>query len=142
MSELKIFNGTSHDINLYRKEDTVSIENGRKLILKEGATPYLVIPAGKSLNAIETKAGVPTELILKNRGKYPLVGSLEFTYVDELPTTEDGSNYDIYIVSAKYKAAVKDLCDGDVHDLATVSGTVYKSAEELRPCGCIELSVG
>ncbi len=129
---LKIYNGTQHNIVFYSKDDCTSIENGRKLILNEGAEPIFTIEPGTNLNCTKSNADAPTL-----DSSVPLVGAVIFTDADELP-----NGYDLYVVSNLYRSAVKEL-GGDTSKLATVSGTVYKGqANEYKPCGCTELAVG
>ena len=128
---MKIVNGTSHEITLYRVEDTYPVQGGRKLVLREGAEPWMVVPPGTNLNATSGNAPLPP-------GDYedlPVTGAVVFTGYDPIP---EG---DVVIVSNRYRSAVKDL-GGDTSRLATVSGTVYVWADGKRPCGCIEFAVG
>ncbi|MBD2201639.1 hypothetical protein H6G33_09800 [Calothrix sp. FACHB-1219] len=128
---INIYNGTQHTINIFSKEDTIAVQGGRKLILKEEAVPIKIILAGTNLNAQTGNLPAPsldTDI--------PLYGGVTFTSHDPLP-----EGYDIYIVSNLFRSAVKEL-GGDTSRLATVFGTVYASEEDMRPCGCLGLSVG
>jgi len=128
---MKITNGTSHEINFYRVGVTLPVQGGRKLVLQEGAKPCLTVPPGTNLNAQVSNLEAP-----EIPGcEIPLKGAVVFTGYDPVP---DG---DIVIVSNLYRSAVKEL-GGDTSRLATVSGTVYASADGKRPCGCVELAVG
>jgi hypothetical protein len=86
---MKIFNGTQHQINVYSMSDCHEVQNGRKLVLNEGVKPVLVIEAGTNLNAVKGNAELPEQF--KGSG-LPLVGAVEFTNYDSLP-----SGYDLYI---------------------------------------------
>lgn len=130
---LKIYNGTVHEINLYSVNDTIAVQDGRKLVLKEGATPLLKLASGKNLNAVKSNADLPEHLV---NSELPLKGGVIFTSYDEIP-----NDYDIVIVSNLFRSAVKEL-GGDTSKLATVDGVVYQSEIDMRPCGCINLAVG
>ena len=127
-----IVNGTSHTINLYSLEDTIAIQGGRKLVLKEGAAPLMVVPAGTNLNAQKGNlpapkvAGMPQECVK---------GAVVFTAHDPIPKAA------IVIVSNLYRSAVKEL-GGDTSRLATVDGAVYADESAVRPVGCTALAVG
>ncbi len=54
-----IINGTQHKICIYSLEDTYSIQDGRKLVVKEGAKPFYTIPAGTNLNAVKGNKPAP-----------------------------------------------------------------------------------
>lgn len=128
---MKIYNGTQHEITFYSAEQTYSVQDGRKLILNEGATPTIFVPAGTNLNCVKSNAPAP-----QLQSLIPLKGAVIFTKVDDLLP-----GYDIYIVSQLYRAACKEL-GRDTSRLATVDGTVYESESSLRPCGCLSLAVG
>ena len=130
---LKIFNGTQHAITIYSIEDTVSVQNGRKLVLKEGAAPILQLPPGINLNAVKGNSELPEHL---RETEIPLKGGVRFLSYDSIP-----EGYDIVIVSNLYRSAVKEL-GHDTSKLATVNGLVYMSETEMRPCGCTALAVG
>jgi hypothetical protein len=127
---ISVVNGTSHEINIYASDDCVSIQDGRKLILKQGSTPLLVIEPGTNLNCVKGFAKTP---VLDTN--IPIKGAVEFLSYDPIPSG------DIVVVSNLYRSAVKEL-GGDTSKLATVSGTVYSSEFDVRPCGCLELAVG
>ncbi len=129
---MKVVNGTQHKINIYSESDTVSVQGGRKLILKEGAKPVLSLEEGKNLNCIKQNAALPSHL---SGSVLPLKGGVEFVSHDEIP---EG---DIVIVSNLFRSAVKEL-GGSTTRLATVEGVVYQSEEDMRPCGCLGLAVG
>lgn len=128
---MRIFNGTEHTINVYAKADTTPIQGGRKLVLKPGAKPTHVIPAGKNLNASKANAKAPNI----SDCEIPLVGAVVFTGHDPVP------HADLVICSNLYRAAVKEM-GGNTSRLATVDGTVYEDEKAIRPCGCTGLSVG
>lgn len=129
-----IINGTSHTIHIYQLSDTTPIQDGRKLILKEGAQPVAVIPAGTNLNAVKANADIPDAL--KSSFPFLVKGAVEFISHDPIP-----GNTEIVVVSNLYRSAVKEL-GGDTSRLATVDGTVYDSEEAIRPCGCLGLAIG
>lgn len=131
---MKIFNGTPHDINLFLESQAEFASAVRKLILKEGEAPVFVIPKGeKMLNAQKATAAFPA---INSELTPFLKGGVIFTAVDPLP-----EGYDLYIVSALYKSAAKEL-GMDVSKLATIDGAVYDSEINPRPAGCTGLSVG
>lgn len=130
---MRIFNGTVHEINLYDKNDVITAQDGRKLILKEGAQLLLRLEAGTNLNASKGNAELPKHLEESN---LPLKGRVIFLEHDPVP-----SGYEIVVVSNLYRSAVKEL-GGDTSALATVDGVVYKFEFDLRPCGCLNLAVG
>ena len=129
---MKVVNGTTHSINLYSLQDTITIQDGRKLVLKEGATPLFCLAPGTNLNAVKVNAELPVHL---QGSGLPLKGGVKFVSHDPIP---DG---DIVIVSNLYRSAVKEL-GNDTSRLATVDGVVYKSESDMRPCGCLGLAVG
>lgn len=132
MKETRIFNGTSHPINFYKMKDCISIQDGRKLIKKEGALPFSFFPPGQNLNAEKRNKPAPKGLVTT----IPVKGALEFISVDPLP-----NDYDLYIVSQLYRAAAKEV-HGYTANLATIEGAVYENENSIRPCGCLSLSVG
>jgi len=121
-----INNMTPHIINLFREDSTVFDASIRKLLVKDGQVAAQVIePSGTLLNAkqeerfTEAVYGIPCK-------------TFEFTSVDAYP--QDTDHY--YVVSALYVSACKAL--GLRTDrLLTVRGTVYKSATEPKPIGCL-----
>lgn len=128
---MKIFNGTTHDINLFLESQTEALPHARKLVLKEGESPVVIIPKGdKMLNAQKATAAPPIEGELAPF----LKGGMIFPSIDPLP-----EGYDLYIVSLLYKSAAKEI-GMDASKLATVDGVVYDS--ESKPVGCTGLSVG
>lgn len=127
---MKIVNGTSHTINIYAIDDCVSIQDGRKLVLKEGAKPVAVIAAGSNLNA--TKVNLPAPV---GEFGFPVKGAVRFTDADPIP---DG---DLVIVSNLYRAACVEL-GRDTSRLGTVDGTVYEDENAVRPCGCTAIAIG
>ena len=130
---MKIFNGTQHQINLYKVTDCLILQGGRKLVVKSDAKPVLVIESGTNLNAIKGNAPLPD---IFSNSELPLVGAVVFTGYDSLP-----EGYDLYIVSNLYRSAVKEL-SGSTEKLATVNGVVYDDKDAVRPCGCTSLAVG
>lgn len=127
---MKIYNGTTHEINLFTIEQCEA-SDPRKLIVKEGETPIYTIAAGINLNVDKTNAPTP-----KLEVPFPVKGAVKFVSYDPLPP-----GYDIYIVSNLYRSAVIEL-KGDTSKLATIDGTVYKDPNNLRPCGCLALAIG
>ena len=128
---IKIFNGTQHKINIFEAGQTFPVQDGRKLVIKEGELPVAVIEAGTNLNCSKENGAAPSL-----ETNIPLVGAVKFVSHDPLP-----EGYDIYVVSNLYRAAVAEL-GGDTSKLATVNGTVFDSEEAIRPCGCLGLAVG
>lgn len=128
---IKIFNGTQHAINIFRVEDTTSIQDGRKLVVNAGAVPVAIIPPGTNLNCVKENGVAPT---LDTH--IPLTGAVRFTGADPLP-----EGFDLYIVSNLYRAALVEL-GRDTSRLATVNGTVFEDVSAIKPCGCTSLAVG
>jgi hypothetical protein len=133
-----IYNGTQHEINIYSIEDTTAIEDGRKLILKEGAVPLVVVPSGKNLNCVKSNSNAPSSFEVIGLPASAIKGAVNFTSYDPLPEEAVGK---VVIVSNLYRSAVKEL-GGDTSRFATVDGVVYLSAEDKRPCGCLGLAIG
>jgi hypothetical protein len=131
---IQFANGTQHEITIFNINDCVSVQGGRKLILKEGATPIQVIPSGINLNATKGNGDLPPTLV---EGPSFLKGAVRFTAADALPE----GNYDIIVVSNLYRSACVEL-GLDTSKLATVDGVVYADESGTRPCGCTGLAVG
>jgi hypothetical protein len=131
---LRIYNGTSHEINFFREEDCKFDEKTRKLYVETGCKPYVVIPPGTNLNAVPVNGEVPLEL--QQEDSIPLKGAVRFEQADELP-----EGYELYIVSNMFRSAYVEL-GLDTNKLATVGGTVYDASMSPRPCGCTCLNVG
>jgi hypothetical protein len=134
---VNIYNGTQHEINIYNAEDTTAIEDGRKLVLKEGASPIAIIPPGKNLNCIKANSNAPS-FEVEGLPSDCIKGAVNFVECDPLPEETIGK---VVIVSNLYRSAYKEL-KGDSSMLATVDGVVYLSAEDKRPCGCLGLAIG
>jgi hypothetical protein len=134
---VNIYNGTQHEINIYNAEDTTAIEDGRKLILKKGAVPLVVVPSGKNLNCVKSNSQAPT-FEVEGLPASAIKGAVNFTSYEALPEEAVGK---VVIVSNLYRSAVKEL-GGDTSMFATVDGVVYLSAEDKRPCGCLGLAIG
>lgn len=119
-----LINATPHDINLYRESDTTLDVKTRKLIVKQGAKPYMAIPAsGVLLNAKSKENNlVPFDGIPIKNVSWETDG-----------LSNDGNSY---IVSALYKGAATAK---DAERLYTVGGVVYDSADNPRPIGCTHL---
>ena len=126
-----IYNATPHQITFFSADDCTAIQNGRKLVLNDGAQPLYVVPCGAPVNC--TKENLPAPAI---ESSVPLTGAVVFTGYDTLP-----EGYDLYIVSNLYRSAVKEL-GGDTSKLATVDGTVYESESNPKPVGILRLAVG
>jgi len=127
---INIVNGTAHEINIYKREDTFTVQDGRKSILMENAMPIQVIAAGTPLNC--QTGNKPLYGFANSEW---LVGGVEFTSYDEIPDA------DLVIVSNMFRSAVIER-GGDVSKLATVFGAVYKDVKDIRPCGVLALAVG
>lgn len=132
-----LYNGTSHHISIYSIEDTYTIQDGRKLVLKEGAAPLAVVPPGKNLNCVKSNSKAPT-FEVEGLPSSVIKGAVNFTSYDPLPEEALGK---VVIVSLLYRSAVKEL-GGDTSMFATVDGTVYETEEATRPCGCLGLAIG
>ena len=132
-----IYNGTQHSINVYSISDTTSIEDGRKLVLNEGALPLVVIPSGKNLNCVKSNSEAPS-FEVDGLPSSSVKGAVNFVSYEPLPADAEGK---VVIVSNLYRSAVKEL-GGDTSLFATVDGVVYLSAEDKKPCGCLGLAIG
>ena len=132
-----IYNGTQHSINIYCIEDTLSIQNGRKLVLKEGAKAVAIIPGGINLNCVKSNLTNPTFKI-EGLPSDCVKGAVNFVSCDSLPEEAEDK---VVIVSNLYRSAYKEL-GGDTSLFATVDSTVYESEEAIRPCGCLGLAIG
>lgn len=131
---MEIYNGTQHTIVFYDEQDCYSVQEGRKLVVKKGSEPLMVIKPGKDLSC--QKGNLPNPSIQID--DIPLKGAVVFKSYDPLP--EEALNK-IVVVSNLYRSAVKEL-GGDTSKLATVDGAVYETEEAIRPCGCLALAVG
>lgn len=132
-----IYNGTQHEINIFSLADTTAIEDGRKLVLKEGALPLVVIPSGKNLNCVKSNSEAPSFKV-EGLPSSSIKGAVNFVSYEPLPAEAEGK---VVIVSNLYRSAVKEL-GGDTSLFATVDGVVYLSAEDKKPCGCLGLAIG
>jgi hypothetical protein len=134
---ISVYNGTQHEINIFDLADTYSIQDGRKLVLKPGATALATIAPGKNLNCIKSNSKNPT-FEVEGLPSSVLKGAVNFVSCDPLPEEAIGK---VVIVSNLYRSAYKEL-NGDSSLLATVNGTVYESEDASRPCGCLGLAIG
>lgn len=132
--DIKYANGTEHDIYLYNLEDTVSVQKGRKLVLKEGAVPHTTIPKGTNLNATKANGELPEHL--KDAPEF-LKGAVKFTSAEPMPE----GDYDVLVVSNLYRSACVEL-GRDTSHLGTIDGAVYQDETCTRPCGCLGIAVG
>jgi hypothetical protein len=129
-----IVNGTSHSINFYHKSQVSFVSELRKYVLIDPSTqPYYTIQPGVNLNAYTTKLETNIDDIVNV--PFPCTGATVFTSYDPIPDAH------IVVCSQLYRSAVQAL-SGDTSSLAIVSETVYLSATELRPIGCLSLAIG
>ncbi|MEM1312157.1 MAG: hypothetical protein AAGF07_01700 [Patescibacteria group bacterium] len=127
---MKIYNGTTHQINFYSESQTTLV--GRKLVVKEGEKPLYSLSTGeKVLGCVKYDSTTPEGL---KKLPFMVVGAQKFKEVDPLPP-----GYDLYIVSNIYRSAVQ-ANGGDTSKLGVVSGVVGDS--EGRACGCLKVAVG
>jgi hypothetical protein len=166
---IEIINGTSHQINLFLPLDTISIQDGRKLILKPlGIDEDDIEDLLHAYEHIELDPDssmcweIAIQKICKHGYPKPIKVIPPGTNLDavkkNLPAPELDVDFllkggvvfeshdpipdgDIVVVSQIFRSAVKEL-GGNTSRLATVDGTVYKSPLDLRPCGCTALAVG
>jgi len=124
---LKIYNGTPHKINIYKKEDTEYKPEIRKYIVKDGAKPIITIDSNGLLNA---KIEYTEKEVKDNITIY----KMNATGVDTVP-----ENYDIVIVSNLFATVAKDFNIEGVDKLYTVANPVYDNSENPRPVGCLGL---
>lgn len=130
MSNVKIFNGTQHEINFYNL-DQCDTTDSRKLIILAGQVPVQTVPPGTNLNCVKGNNTAPQLDV-----PFSVKGAVAFISHDPLP-----EGFDLYIVSNLYRSAVKEL-GGDTSKLATVDGVVYSDINNPRPCGCLSIAVG
>jgi hypothetical protein len=129
-----IVNGTSHSINFYHKSQVSFVSELRKYILIDTTTkPYYTIEPGTNLNAYTTKLETNIDDVVNV--PFPCTGATVFTSYDPTPEAH------IVVCSQLYRSAVSSL-NGNTSNLAIVSETVYLSATELRPIGCLSLAIG
>ena len=118
----KIKNFTPHQILIFRKEDCEFSQPHRKLFLKKGASPILVLPSEGILNA---------QISYQQIGDDPPIFLPITKSCDLLP---EGDDY--IVVSALFVSAMKILRQ-DTSRLLTVSQAVYENPENPRPIGCL-----
>ena len=118
----RILNCTPHEICLYDENDIIN-KGERYLNVAEGTKPELVIaPSGTIATAKMEIGGTKwaRERIWKD--------------VNVLP-----EGYDIYIVSAQYALAAKDLGQ-DVSKLRTIVGAIKDPNDDRKTVGCYDLA--
>lgn len=130
---MKIVNGTQHAITIYSIDDCDQ-SNPRRLVLKPGAKPVYIVPAGTPLNAVKSNADVPEFSGIKEL-PFTVKGAASFTDADPLP---DG---DIVVVSNLYRAARVELGLSTAR-CAVIDGAVYEDGDNPRPVGCTSLAIG
>lgn len=128
---MRIFNGTTHEINIYNIADCYEIQGGRKLVRKPDSSPIYTVPPGTNLNARKGNRPAP-ELNVP----FEIRGAAIFESYDTIP-----EEFDLIIVSQLFRAAVIEL-GGDTSKLAVIDGAVYSDETAVRPCGCTALAVG
>lgn len=134
MNTQAIVNGTSHSVNFFHRSQVSFINEIRKYILIDPNTqPYYTIEPGVNLNAYTTK--LQSDIEDKVNVPFPCTGATVFTSYDPVPDAH------IVVCSQLYRSAVQALY-GDTSSLAIVGETVYLSATELRPIGCLSLAIG
>jgi hypothetical protein len=134
---VKIYNGTAREINFYALKDTKEIEDGQKLVLKEGAEPIYTLKKGKKLNCFQdTEESESCFHELHPHSPVPLIKSPSFVGADAPP-----EGYDLYVVSQMFRTVCIEL-ETDTIDLACVSGAIYRSKDDFYPCGYLGLAVG
>lgn len=119
---LRILNCTPHEICLYNENDIIN-KGERYLHVSSETKPELVIaPSGTIATAKMEIGGTKwaRERIWKD--------------VNVLPT-----GYDIYIVSAQYALAAKDLGQ-DVSKLRTIVGAIKDLNDDRKTIGCYDLA--
>ena len=129
LNGVKVLNCTSHPINIFRPEDTIS--DGRKLYLKDSSTkPVAVIPIFQTLNAKLNYDNI--KHVIEVSGHEIPIFQPEVTEADTIPDVPNA----FFIVSALYVQAQKVL-KNPVDKLVTVSQPVYESPNNPRPIGCV-----
>jgi hypothetical protein len=129
---MAIFNGTTHDVNVFNPTSVGLNSTNRKLETLKGAIPQTIYPKDRMLNATpgkEVDAGTLPDGTPLKRKTHP-------TGVDNpwevYPEAVEG---DLSIVSVMYLTAVREL-GGDTSHLLTVGGTVFTDG---RLSGCTYL---
>jgi len=124
-----IFNGTPHQINMYREDSCTYDQASRKLIVKQGSSPVLSLEKGIPLNA-----KMENNLIGELEGCQ--IKDITFVSVDDPKIVfPQSSSEDWFVVSNLYATAAKAVEMN--YKLLTVGGTVYESADNPRPVGCL-----
>lgn len=120
-----MLNCTPHSIHVFSKEDVEYVPQHRKLFIKSGATPKVIIPPSGTVLSLQLQNELEGE-----REGIPIYKKRMLSYDQPI----DGA-----IVSALYGAHVAPR-----HPNMTLYGVadpVYESVENPRPVGCLGLQV-
>jgi len=124
-----ILNCTSHDIHIFRPEDTIS--DGRKLYLKDPfIKPIIKIPVFQTLNAKLDYDNI--KHVVELSGSEIPIFQPEVIESDSIPPQRNA----FFVVSALYIQAQRVL-GNPIDRLVTVSQPVYQSQDNPRPIGCL-----
>ena len=119
---MKILNCTPHEICLYNENDIIN-KGERYLHVAEETQPEIVIaPSGTIATAQMELGGTKW-----NRKRI-------WKDVNDLP-----EGYDIYIVSAQYALAAKDL-GRDISKFRTIVGAIKDLNDDCKTIGCYDLA--
>lgn len=129
-----LINATPHAVAIY-SEDDVDRGNPRRLLVRPGAVPMIVIPpSGIVLNASRAE-GVTVRSWFSLGGDEVGIPVRNDTFPSVDAPPDPGA---AYIVSFLYASAAR--AAGVPSMLYTVTGAVYASADDKAPCGCVALS--
>lgn len=125
-----------HSINFFTEEQCSLDEKTKKLVLKEGESPYAVLPCVGCVRALRSSSIVKVE---KLEGHQINFNKVSYGEPSGLPETLEEDT--IYIVSFLALSAIREHKGEEyASHFAIIDGMV--SGADGKPCGCIALSVG
>lgn len=119
---MNVLNCTPHQICLYNENDIIN-KGERYLHVAEGTQPEMVIEPSGTVATAQMELG-GTKWSRKRIWKD----------VNDLP-----NGYDIYVVSAQYALAAKDL-GRDISKLRTIVGAIKDLNDDRKTIGCYDLA--
>lgn len=134
---MKLVNLTGgHSINFFTEEQCSLDERTNKLVLKEGESPYAVLPCIGCVRALRSSSIVKVEELEGHQINFNKV-----TYGEPSGLPENLEEGTIYIVSFLALSAIR-AHKGEEYasHFAIIDGMVTDA--DGKPCGCIALSVG
>ena len=134
---MKIVNlAGGHEINFYREEQCILDERTKKLVLKEGETPFASFPCEGCVRANRSASTVSTVQI-----NGITVNQNKVSYGEPIGLPETLENETLYIVSFIAHCAIRQHMGEDyASHFAIIDGMV--TGADGKPCGCTALSVG